>query len=87
MPNTPFDRALDLWKDHEKLGWAHVSLAAKCKDPCIDIFLWTRLTGMLGVLNLYLDPSPSHMDRSIFDCCADPGKWGEVCTQFAPVDP
>ena len=60
MPNTPFDRALDLWKDHEKLGQAHVSLAAKSKDPCIDIFLWTRLTGMLGVLNLYLDPVLHH---------------------------
>ena len=35
VPNTPFDRALDLWKDHEKLGWVCVSLAAKCKDPCI----------------------------------------------------
>ena len=60
VPNTPFDRALDLWKDHEKLGWACVSLAAKCKDPCIDIFLWTHLTGMLGVLNLYLDPVLHH---------------------------
>ena len=60
VPNTPFDRALDLWKDHEKLGCARVSLAAKSKDPCIDIFLRTRLTGMLGVLNLYLDPVLHH---------------------------
>jgi len=28
----------------------------KSKDPCINIVLWTRLTGMVGVLNLYLDP-------------------------------
>jgi hypothetical protein len=56
LPKTPFDRDLDLWKDHEKLGRAQVSLAAKSKDPHMDIFLRTRLTGMLGVLNLYLDP-------------------------------
>ena len=60
VPNTPFDRALDLWKDHEKLGRARVSLAAKSKDPSMDIFLQTHLTGMLGVLNLYLDPVLHH---------------------------
>lgn len=60
VPNTPFDRALDLWKDHEKLGQARVSLAAKSKDPSTDIFLRTRLTGMLGVLNPYLDPVRHH---------------------------
>ena len=60
MPNTPFDRALDLWKDYEKLGGVRVSLAAKSKDPCIDIFFRTCLTGMLGVLNLYLDPVLHH---------------------------
>ncbi|KAN0129547.1 hypothetical protein V8E53_012635, partial [Lactarius tabidus] len=60
VPNTPFDRALDLWKDHEKLGQARMSLAAKCKDARIDVFLRTCLTGMLGVLNLYLDPVLHH---------------------------
>ncbi len=55
-PNTPFDRALDLWKDHERLGRACASLTAKTKDPRVDVLLRTRLTGMLGVLILYLDP-------------------------------
>ncbi|KAH8980000.1 hypothetical protein EDB92DRAFT_1954391 [Lactarius akahatsu] len=55
--NTPFDRALDLWKDQERLGKACTSLTAKSKDLRLDVFLWTRLTGMLGVLNFYLNPA------------------------------
>ena len=47
VPNTPFDRALDLWKDHEKLGQARMSLAAKSKDPSMDIFFGLALLGCL----------------------------------------
>lgn len=56
-PISPFDRALDLWKDHERLEKACTPLMAKTKDPHVDVLLQTCLTGMLGVLNLYLDPA------------------------------
>ncbi|KAH9039245.1 hypothetical protein EDB85DRAFT_2141193 [Lactarius pseudohatsudake] len=56
-PVSPFDRALDLWKDCEKLRQACMVLTTKSKDVRISILLWTRLTGMLGMLNLYLDPA------------------------------
>ncbi len=55
-PKSPTDNALELWKDSKKLGEACATLTTKSKDPCIDIVLRTRLTGMVGVLNLYLDP-------------------------------
>src|SRR6266404_1149541 len=55
-PKLPLDSALELWKDCEKLQEACTILTVKSKDLCINIFLWTRLTGMARVLNLYLDP-------------------------------
>ncbi len=49
---TPSDKDLNLWMDFEWLGCASVVLASKSKDPRLDALLQTRLTGMLGVLNL-----------------------------------
>ena len=33
------------------------ALTDKSSDAKLDVFLWARLTGMVGVLNMYLDPS------------------------------
>ncbi len=55
-PKLPSDSALELWKDHKRLGEACRTLTTKSRDLRIDVALRTRLTGMVGVLNLYLDP-------------------------------
>jgi len=56
-PPMPLDKELDLWMDFEQLGHARVMLAVKSKDLSLDALLQTHLTGMLGVLNLYLEPT------------------------------
>ncbi|KAH9004863.1 hypothetical protein EDB86DRAFT_3071440 [Lactarius hatsudake] len=60
-----FDRALDLWKDREKLRRACAVLTTKSKDMHISILLQTHLTGMLGMLNLYLDPALQYTWRGV----------------------
>jgi len=55
-PKLPLDSALELWKDHNKLKEVCATLTTKSKDPHVSIVLWTHLTGMVSVLNLYLDP-------------------------------
>jgi hypothetical protein len=55
-PLTPADKALELWNDRERLRKACASLSVMCKNKDLDPILRARLTGMLGVLNLYLDP-------------------------------
>ena len=80
-PISPFDRALDLWKDHERLEKACTPLMAKNKDPHVDVLLQTCLTGMLGVLNLYLDPALQYTWREASLIIARiQGSGGEKCT-------
>ena len=55
-PLTAADKALNVWNDPEKLHTASVALQALSKNKNFDIILRARLTGMVGVLNLYLDP-------------------------------
>ena len=50
------DQASGLWKDKVALSKALVKLAEKCRDPQLDLTLCGRLTGMKGVLNIFLDP-------------------------------
>jgi len=60
---TPLDKALELWKDKEKLSNAHATLTSKSKDLRVDTLLQAWLTGMAGVLNLYLNPLAQHTWR------------------------
>ena len=50
------DQVSRLWKDQEALSKALVKLTRKCRDSQLDLTLRTWLTGMKGVLNIYLDP-------------------------------
>ncbi|KAH9014045.1 hypothetical protein EDB85DRAFT_2157659 [Lactarius pseudohatsudake] len=54
---TRTDRALNVWDDRENLRKACVPLLVMSKSPNFDALLRARLTGMVGVLNLYLDPA------------------------------
>ena len=57
LPNIEtIDQASKLWKDKEALSKALVKLTGKCRDSQLDLTLRSRLTGMKGVLNIYLDP-------------------------------
>lgn len=42
-------------KDFPRLRRARVKLAAKAKDKLLDVFFRSRITAMVGTLNLYLD--------------------------------
>jgi hypothetical protein len=63
-PLTRADKALDVWKDRERLQSACVALSAMSKNTNFDVILRARLTGMVGVLNLYLDPVLRYTWRS-----------------------
>ena len=49
------DKPLEGWKDREALAKALPKLVEKARDLRLDLVLRARLTGMIGVLNLYLD--------------------------------
>ena len=51
------ERGLEPWNDQTALSRALLVLTDKSLDAKLDVFLWAHLTGMVGVLNLYLDPS------------------------------
>jgi hypothetical protein len=63
-PLTRADKALDVWKDQERLQSACVALSAMSKNTNFDVILRACLTGMVGVLNLYLDPVLRYTWRS-----------------------
>lgn len=50
------EKCLDLWNDWVALSKAQVALMDKSRDLWLGISLRARITGMLGLLNLYLDP-------------------------------
>ena len=50
------DQASGLWRNKGALSKVLVKLAEKCRDSQLDLTLRGRLTGMKGVLNIYLDP-------------------------------
>jgi hypothetical protein len=54
-PPTQKDSKLENLKDREKLRRAAAALTVKGKDKLLDVLFRSRISGMLGVLNLYLD--------------------------------
>ncbi|KAI9444313.1 hypothetical protein H4582DRAFT_2071878 [Lactarius indigo] len=62
-PQSALDAALDeihslnVWDDRESLWKACMPLLVMSKSTNFDALLRARLAGMLGVLNLYLDPA------------------------------
>jgi hypothetical protein len=64
-PPTESDVILDQlnYKDLPKLRRACTALTVKAKDKKLDITFRGRLTGMVGTLNLYLDPQLSYTWR------------------------
>jgi hypothetical protein len=64
-PETETDRALNglCYKDFPALHRAKAELTLKSKDPKLDVFFRHRITGMVGTLNLHLDPQLSYTWR------------------------
>ena len=54
-PLATVDKALNIWNDRDRLQRSSVTLSALSKNTNFDAILWACLTGMFGVLNLYLD--------------------------------
>ena len=54
------DKTLEPWRDWEALSKAHMMLVTKSQDLQLDVTLCAWLMGMIGVLNLYLDPKLNH---------------------------
>lgn len=64
-PETQTDIQLNglSYKDFSQLRQARASLTIKEKDKLLDVFFRSRITGMVGTLNLYLDPQLSYSWR------------------------
>ena len=64
-PETQTDIQLNRlsYKDFPQLRRAQASLTLKGKDRLLDVFFQSRITGMVGTLNLYLDPQLSYSWR------------------------
>lgn len=64
-PPTESDTVLDQlnYKDLPNLRHAREELSVKAKDKKLDVFFRARITGMVGILNLYLDPQLSYTWR------------------------
>jgi hypothetical protein len=50
------DKPCKGWKDWKALATALPKLVGKSRNTKLDLILRAHLTGMIGVLNLYLDP-------------------------------
>lgn len=61
-PPNESDIVLDQlnYKDLPNLRRAQAALSVKAKDKRLDVFFRARITGMVGTLNLYLDPQLSY---------------------------
>jgi len=59
-PPTPEDNALNDYRDIPALQQALAKLTVKSKDKKIDVFFRSRLTSMVGALNLFLDSEMSY---------------------------
>ena len=55
-PLTTDNKVLNIWNDQEKYHTTSVALLAMSKNKDFDIIWHTQVMGMVGVLNLYLDP-------------------------------
>lgn len=64
-PDSQIDTQLNrlLYKDFPKLQQARTELTVKSKDKVLDVFFRSRITAMVGVLNLYLDSQLSYSWR------------------------
>ena len=64
-PPTESDTVLNQinYKDLLNLRCARAELSVKAKDKKLDVFFRARITGMVGTLNLYLDPQLSYTWR------------------------
>ncbi|KAJ3522656.1 hypothetical protein NMY22_g11792 [Coprinellus aureogranulatus] len=62
-PQTLSDTQLENWKDLPKLRRARAALTVKSKDKLLDVLFRSRLSGMAGVLNLFLDEKLSYTWR------------------------
>jgi hypothetical protein len=62
---TESDTILDQlnYKDLPNLRRAWAELSVKAKDKKLDVFFRALITGMIGTLNLYLDPQLSYTWR------------------------
>jgi len=65
VPHNQTDALLNAlsFRDFPELRRARAKLTVKSKDKLLDVFFRSRITGMLGTLNLYLDPELSYSWR------------------------
>jgi hypothetical protein len=75
------EKCLELWNDREALSRARAALVDKSRDSRLGIVLRARITGMLGFLNLYLDPSLQYTWRKASAMVAKVQGRGEKRTQ------
>lgn len=55
-PATPVDGALNLLRDRAALSRAQEALSSQSQNKSLDVIFRGRISAMIGVLNLFLDP-------------------------------
>jgi len=55
-PETPADAALDLLRDRAVLLQAQKRLTLQSQDKALDVVFRARVSAMIGILNIFLDP-------------------------------
>ena len=55
-PPAPIDNALNLLRDHAGLLKAQENLQAKGRDKTLDVIFQGRISAMINILYLFLDP-------------------------------
>ena len=73
------ERGLEPWNDRAALSRALSALTDKSSDAKLDVFLRAHLTGMVGVLNLYLDPSLQYTWRGALEMVSKVQGCGVSC--------
>jgi hypothetical protein len=62
-PLSLVDDTLELLHDHAALSRAWERLMSQSQDKSLDVIFWARISAMVGVLNLFLDPELSYTWR------------------------
>jgi hypothetical protein len=82
-PPAPFNNALDLLRDHAALSRARERLQSQAKS--LNIIFQARISAMIGVLNLFLDPGLPYTWRKASTIVAKAQGHGSNCTRSIQV--
>jgi hypothetical protein len=80
-PKTPVDTALDLLHDCAVLLQAQKRLTLQSQDKALNVIFRARISAMIGILNIFLDPELPYTWRKASMIVAKAQGHGKTCAR------